>query len=307
MACPFRARAVGSVWTQGVALGWFEAGPLALNLPLMTNTRGRDLSGSLAGAGGIGGLLARSYGYSGGNWSNHNAYHADGNGNVTALASSAGALQASYRYDPYGRYLAGGGTLAGANVLRFSSKPWVGFAGSATSGLYYYGYRFYDPYLQRWMNRDPLGETASVNLYSFLDNQTLDHLDAAGLFQSSPVPSGTAGCTTKEYWQLQRWIAESCEGGPRPVPFVPPIIGPSEDDLKTKPLDLDDCIDACKERYKKPEQKKDLWLCIQKCAQIYPPKHPKYKPPKPGKPTRGPQTWVVGPTRALLATKYDLR
>jgi RHS repeat-associated protein len=35
--------------------------------------------------------------------------------------------------------------------MRFSSKPWVGFAGSATSGLYYYGYRFYDPYLQRWV------------------------------------------------------------------------------------------------------------------------------------------------------------
>jgi RHS repeat-associated protein len=126
------------------------------NTPTVTYTRGRDLSGSLAGAGGIGGLLARSHGYSGGNWSSHHAYHADGNGNVTALADSAGALQASYRYDPYGRYLAGGGTLASANVLRFSSKPWVGFAGSATSGLYYYGYRFYDPYLQRWVNRDPI-------------------------------------------------------------------------------------------------------------------------------------------------------
>ena len=132
------------------------------NTPTVTYTRGRDLSGSLAGAGGIGGLLARSHGYSGGNWSSHHAYHADGTGNVTALANSAGALQASYQYDPYGRYLAGGGTLASANVMRFSSKPWVGFAGSATSGLYYYGYRFYDPYLQRWPNRDPLGEDASM-------------------------------------------------------------------------------------------------------------------------------------------------
>ena len=28
------------------------------------------------------------------------------------------------------------------------------------SGMYYYGYRFYDPNLQRWPNRDPLGDYA---------------------------------------------------------------------------------------------------------------------------------------------------
>jgi RHS repeat-associated protein len=156
----------------------------------MTNTRGRDLSGSLAGAGGIGGLLARSHGYSGGNWSIHTAYHADGNGNVTALASSAGALQASYRYDPYGRYLAGGGPLATANVLRFSSKPWVGFAGSATSGLYYYGYRFYDPYLQRWVNRDLLGEEGGLNLFTFVRNSPLRHIDANGLYGEIVINDG---------------------------------------------------------------------------------------------------------------------
>jgi RHS repeat-associated protein len=195
------------VWYSGY--GWYPTGETrylydglllvqersSANTPTVTYTRGRDLSGNLAGAGGIGGLLARSHGYSGGNWSSHNAYHADGNGNVTALANSAGALQASYRYDPYGRYLAGGGTLAGANVLRFSSKPWVGFAGSATSGLYYYGFRFYDPYLQRWVNRDPLGELGfealdrlrfdeignGSNLYSFLKNASINTTDPWGL------------------------------------------------------------------------------------------------------------------------------
>lgn len=85
----------------------------------LTYTRGRDMSGTLAGAGGIGGLLARSHGYSGGAWSSHNFYHADGNGNVTALVNAAGTLQAGYKYDPYGRYLAASGALASANVMRF--------------------------------------------------------------------------------------------------------------------------------------------------------------------------------------------
>src|SRR5205809_5140641 len=39
------------------------------------------------------------------------------------------------------------------NVYRFSSKEI-----HVNSGLYYYGYRWYAPNLQRWLNRDPLGE-----------------------------------------------------------------------------------------------------------------------------------------------------
>ena len=90
------------------------------NTPLVSYTRGNDLSGTLEGAGGIGGLLARSDGYSGGNWSTHNYYHADGNGNITYLVDSSQALAASYRYDPFGNTISQGGSLASANVYRFS-------------------------------------------------------------------------------------------------------------------------------------------------------------------------------------------
>jgi hypothetical protein len=92
------------------------------NTPQVSYTRGNDLSGSLQGAGGIGGLLARSHGYSAGNWSTHNCYHADGNGNITYLVNSSQALAASYRYDPFGNTISSSGTLASANVYRFSSK-----------------------------------------------------------------------------------------------------------------------------------------------------------------------------------------
>lgn len=153
----------------------------ASNTPTVTYARGRDLSGGLDGVGGIGGLLVRSHGYSAGSWSYHNYYHADGNGNVTALVNASGTLQASYKYDPYGRYLGGSGGLAAANVMRFSSKPWVAFAGSTTAGLYSYGYRFYDPYLQRWVNRDPIEESGGINVYSFVGNRPLDGIDVLGL------------------------------------------------------------------------------------------------------------------------------
>jgi RHS repeat-associated protein len=125
------------------------------NTPAVVYTRGNDLSGSLAGAGGIGGHLARSSGYSGstGNWSTHDYYHADGNGNITCLVDTSQTLAASYRYDPYGNLISSSGALAGTNTCRFSSKEYI-----PSAGLYYYLYRFYDPNLQRWVNRDPLGD-----------------------------------------------------------------------------------------------------------------------------------------------------
>jgi hypothetical protein len=43
-------------------------------------------------AGGIGGLLARSSGYSGGNFTTYNYYFADGNGNITYMLNSSQAM-----------------------------------------------------------------------------------------------------------------------------------------------------------------------------------------------------------------------
>jgi RHS repeat-associated protein len=140
----------------------------AANLPQVSYTRGNDLSGSLQGAGGIGGLLARTDNtkFIVGDPLATAYYHCDGNGNVTCLMSLYQQIAAKYLYDPYGNTLAMYGALATANTYRFSSKEWSG-----NSGLYYYLYRFYDPNLQRWVNRDPLGDEAIVRFAS-LDNPT---------------------------------------------------------------------------------------------------------------------------------------
>ncbi|HEY5909856.1 MAG TPA: RHS repeat-associated core domain-containing protein, partial [Verrucomicrobiae bacterium] len=174
------------------------------NVPLVSYTRGVDLSGTLESAGGIGGLLARSSGYSSGNWTNHNYYHPDGNGNITYLVNSSQGLAASYRYDPFGNTISSSGTLAAANVYRFSSKEI-----HINSGMYYYLYRFYDPTLQRWINRDPVDEpgfnlarrnraTISLgepNMYLFVSNDPVSNSDLFGLRLIDPgpphLPSGT--------------------------------------------------------------------------------------------------------------------
>ena len=103
-------------------------------------------------------------------------YHADGNGNVTCLIYANGSLAAKYLYDPFGNTLAQYGSLAVVNNYRFSSKEW-----NANSGLYYYLYRFYDPNLQRWVNRDPIQEWSGINLFNFVANQPLNLVDFRGL------------------------------------------------------------------------------------------------------------------------------
>ena len=66
-------------------------------------------------------------------------------------------LAARYLYDPFGNLVGQSGPMAEANHYRFSSKEI-----HANSGLYYYGYRFYDPNLQRWLNRDLIGESGGL-------------------------------------------------------------------------------------------------------------------------------------------------
>jgi RHS repeat-associated protein len=146
------------------------------NNPTVSYTRGNDLSGSLEGAGGIGGLLARSTpaGFSGP--AGHNYYFADGNGNITYMLDNGQSMVAKYRYDAFGNTVSKSGALADANVYRFSSKEF-----HVNSGLYYFGYRFYDPSLQRWINRDPTGEAGGLNLYEFVSNDPVSKIDPFGL------------------------------------------------------------------------------------------------------------------------------
>ncbi|MBI4664768.1 MAG: hypothetical protein HY735_38760 [Verrucomicrobia bacterium] len=161
--------------------------------PPVNYTRGQDLSGSFEGAGGIGDLLARSQNVSA--TSDHNYYHADGSGNVTAMVNSAQKLVAKYLYDPYGRVLASSGPLAEANLYRYSSKE-----AHELSGLVDFGRRFYDPSLQRWLNHDPLGEAGGINLYGFVGNDPVNRVDPLGLDYYEVAPLWGGGSNVPYYY-----------------------------------------------------------------------------------------------------------
>ena len=142
----------------------------ANNNVLVTYDRGLDLGGGLQTAGGIGGLLART------DIKGTVFYHSDGLGNVIMLVDRYQTLEARYLYDSYGNIVGKWGPYADVNRYRSSSKEFHPF-----SGLYYFGFRFYDPNLQRFLNHDPLGEFGGVNLYRANFNNPLRYIDPWGL------------------------------------------------------------------------------------------------------------------------------
>ncbi len=175
------------VWVQTNEVYYVYDGNLVIqerdvnNLPTTTYTRGKDLSGSLDGAGGIGGLLSMTLNFEPGTLnSNSSFYHSDANGNVTMLINDAQAIMAKYLYDAFGNIISKSGLLADANLYRFSSKE-----AHPNSGLVYYLYRYYDPNLQRWLNRDLIGEMARADLYAFVNNKPTLSFDAFGLIDLS--------------------------------------------------------------------------------------------------------------------------
>jgi insecticidal toxin complex protein TccC len=59
-------------------------------------------------------------------------------------------------------------------TIRYSGKE------MDESGLYYYGARYYAPWLQRWISGDPAGNIDGLNLYGFVGNNPLRYVDPAG-------------------------------------------------------------------------------------------------------------------------------
>lgn len=139
--------------------------------PVRAYAQGLDLSGTLASAGGIGGLGAiidvdQSQ--------VHFPFY-DGNGNVSGLVRHDSVISAEYEYGPFGEPLRKSGTYASRNPITWSTK----YSDSETD-LIYYGFRYYSPSFGRWISRDPIEEGDGVNIYRFVGNSPLFGIDPDG-------------------------------------------------------------------------------------------------------------------------------
>jgi hypothetical protein len=113
-------------------------------------------------------------------------------------------------------------------MLRFGLVAAITCFWADTAGAYY------DPGVQKWLNRDPIGERASIDLYSFVENDPTESMDFFGLQKGGArppnygwpvnnppynVPPGPAGdphnfddIFTPGVKQIANWTIDAIEG-----------------------------------------------------------------------------------------------
>lgn len=102
-----------------------------------------------------------------------------------ATIGDDGAMLAGFSYGPYGELLRAFGSETEDHLRRFNGKQW-----DATSGLAYYGYRYYDEASLTWTQSDPKyrwsADAADVrprhaSLYAFSNGNPVGMVDPNGL------------------------------------------------------------------------------------------------------------------------------
>jgi RHS repeat-associated protein len=105
-------------------------------------------------------------------------YTRDHLGSVRELTDSTGTVRARYTYDPFGRR---------TRLIITDLDTDFGFAGmffSKESSLNLTRFRAYDPNIGCWLSRDPLNWAEleeSPNLFAYVENDPLNHIDPFGL------------------------------------------------------------------------------------------------------------------------------
>ncbi|MDP3507114.1 MAG: RHS repeat-associated core domain-containing protein, partial [Candidatus Melainabacteria bacterium] len=109
--------------------------------------------------------------------------HHDHHGSVIAQSNATtGAVGNKYKYGPFGESAA---TLPGTTI------GYTGQRYDTELGLYYYKARYFHQGLGRFLQPDPIGYKAGMNLYAYCSNDGLNHTDPDGL--EHDAPDGGAG------------------------------------------------------------------------------------------------------------------
>jgi insecticidal toxin complex protein TccC len=99
-------------------------------------------------------------------------------GSCALELDSSGDIISHERYHPFGTtaWFAGRSEIeAGYKTVRYSGQE------RDATGLYYYGFRYYAPWMQRWLNPDPAGYVDDLNFYKMTINNPLVFIDKLGL------------------------------------------------------------------------------------------------------------------------------
>lgn len=142
----------------------------------------------------------------------------DGDGNVISMEE----------YYPYGGtaiLTARSQSEVNYRIIRYSGKE------RDATGLYYYGYRYYQPWAGRWLSSDPAGTVDSLNLFRMVRNNPVTMQDIDG---RAPSPGISIADRIRKL-QLGNQAEESSSSQSRPVFMGKKLPTPS---VSTKELSL---------------------------------------------------------------------
>ncbi|MBU6451040.1 MAG: hypothetical protein KGS72_04625 [Cyanobacteria bacterium REEB67] len=129
-------------------------------------------------SGGLPGTLIRRYVYAS---PGEAIFQIDASGNVTYLlndhqgsliaqANGSGTVLNKYTYSPFGENTGLPGSVIGYTGQRYDAE----------TGLYYYKARHYKPSIGRFLQPDPIGYAAGMNMYGYVHNDPVNRTDPMG-------------------------------------------------------------------------------------------------------------------------------
>ncbi len=118
-------------------------------------------------------------------------------------------------YEEYYPY--GGTAIVAAKSQAEVKQKYYRYSGKEedATGLYYYGMRYYCPWLGRWTSPDPAGTVDGLNIYAFVGGNPITELDIGGMGKNKKNESSARHLRLRESTRMQA-VSHSEKFGRRP-------------------------------------------------------------------------------------------